>query len=87
MSNLKQKVSLSPEDAAALRALNDKMQGVQAWVSAVSQQGERRIAELTQEGRELWMRLGKTYEIDITKQNYDLDTDGESLVLKSARFV
>ena len=80
-------VTLDADDAKALRDLNDKIKGVQGWVTAVSQQGERRMAELAAEGREQWGKLQAKYKLDLKNVNYDLNEDGTLLVPQTARLV
>ena len=80
MSVLPQPIKLDNADAQRLRELNDKMEATRGFVQAVSAQAERRIAELTQEGREIWQDLAKKHNLDLARVNYNLNTDGDGLV-------
>lgn len=80
MNVLPQNVALDDSDAKRLRDLNDKMEATRGFVTAVSQQAERRIAELTQEGREIWTDLAKKHGLDLARVNYNLNESGDSLV-------
>lgn len=80
-------VKIAEADAKALRDLNDKIKGLQAWVAAISAQGERKMAELTAEGRAIWQRLAKEYDLDLKTVNYDLNDAGDTLVPQSIRLV
>lgn len=80
MSLLPQPIKLDDSDAKRLRDLNDKMEATRGFVTAVSQQAERRIAELTQEGRDIWQDLAKKHNLDLARVNYNLNTNGDGLV-------
>jgi len=73
-------VKLNKDHAARLKKLGDKKAAVDQFVRTVCQQGENRMAEIQQEGRDIWLDVAKTYDLDLNKVNYDLSDDGETLV-------
>ncbi len=74
------RVKLSKPEAAALRKLNDKKAGVEAFTRTIMQQGEARLAELQAEGRSVWEGIRVAHDLDLDNVNYNLDEDGETLI-------
>lgn len=73
-------VKLDEADAREMRKHNDQQIAVQQFVQAISQQGEQRIAQLQESGREMWMRIAKKYGIDLNRVDYAMNDDGDALV-------
>lgn len=84
-SILPQPIVLDEGDAKRLRNLNDKMQAINTFIKSVSEQGERRIAEVTEEGRSIWLDLGKKHNLDLQRVHYTLGADGTSIEPVSMR--
>lgn len=79
MLNLKP-VKLEPEDQAAMRNLTDKTQGVQRMIQMFVESGERRLAELQQEGRVIYEGLAGKYKLDLKHVNYIPSPDFKTLI-------
>jgi hypothetical protein len=77
---LPQKIKLDGDLAKRLKKLNDKQLGVQQFVQMVARQGEERVAELTAEGRSIWQDIAKRYALDLDRVQWNLDSDGETIV-------
>lgn len=81
------KVDISENDAAKLRALNDKLGAIQSWVGVVQAQAERRMAELQAEARDVWADIAIKHKLDLERVKYDLDKDGKAIIPISMRLV
>lgn len=73
-------VALSDGDAARMRDVNDKTAGVQRMVQMFVETGERRMAELQKQGREMFEEFAKTYNLDLKHVVYQPSPDGKNLV-------
>lgn len=81
-------IEISSEDAEKLRKLNAIRVGNAAFVEQMRQSGERRNAELVQQGAQLWTELATKYGLDVQNTGYDLAPDGSNkLVILQASFV
>lgn len=78
--NLPQRVKLDAADKKALKKMNDDTAAVQQFVATVQRQGEQRMSQLQDSGRETWMKLFKKYGMDHKSVSYDLSEDGDYLV-------
>ncbi len=67
------KITLTPELAARLKATGNKQQALQTNMKMVTEQWERRQAELLQEGQTTWAEIASKYNIDPRKVNYALE--------------
>ena len=74
------KVALTPEQAAAMRAHQDKVMGLQRAMAMFVENGERRGAQLQQEGRELYEGIAKVHGLDLERVQYVPSRDGNELV-------
>jgi hypothetical protein len=77
---LPQKIKLDGDLSKRLKKLNDKQLAIQQFVGLVTRQGEERIAELTAEGRQVWQDVAARYKIDLDRVQWNLDSDGETIV-------
>lgn len=77
---LPQPVTLTKAETAELAKIADKKAGLDSFVKTVVQQGESRLAELNAEGRGVWDRLSKVYNLDLKNINYAISDDGTKLV-------
>jgi hypothetical protein len=73
-------IILDAEDQAALRDLNDKTAGVQRMIQMFVESGERRMAQLQQQGRETFGRLAEKYGLDLKHVSYVPSDDGTKLI-------
>ena len=79
MNNYKP-IALSDADQARMRDLNDKTTGIRRMIDTFVSSGERRFAELQQEGREMFEDFAKTYDLDTKHVTYVPSPDGRFLV-------
>lgn len=84
-TTLPTEVKITPEQAKRFASLNDKQTAVQAWVKAVTEQGERRLEELAGEGRKLWQEVAADYKLDLEHVAYTIDETGTKLVPRQVR--
>lgn len=84
MLNLKP-VALDQGDQAKVRALNDATAGVQRMIQMFMESGERRMAQLQEQGRETFAELGKKYGLDLEHVAYVPSNDGTQLVPVTVR--
>ena len=84
-SEIPHTVDLDQADTKALKKLHDSQQAVSQFVDMVSKQGEMRLAQVQEEGRETWLKLAKKYNLDLDKAAYTLSNDGKQLVLTGVR--
>lgn len=85
-SEIPHTVDLDQADTKALKKLHDSQQSVAQFVDMVSKQGEMRLAQVQEEGRETWTKLAKKYNLDLDKAAYTLSNDGKQLVLTGVRY-
>jgi hypothetical protein len=80
-------IEISAGHADGLRKLNAMRIGNAGFVEQMRVAGERRNAELVQEGAKLWSELATTYNLDVEHVAYDLASDGSNkLVILQAQF-
>jgi len=85
-SEIQHTVALDPVDTKALKKLHDSQQGVAQFVDMVTKQGEMRLQQVQEEGRDIWAKIAKKYNLDLEKCAYTLSNDGTSLVLTGVRY-
>ena len=85
-SEIPHTVDLDHADTKALKKLNDSQVAVTQFVDMVSKQGEMRLAQVQEEGRETWTKLAKKYNLDLDRAAYTLSNDGKQLVLTGVRY-
>ena len=73
-------VVLTKAETSALAKIGDKKAAIDSFVKTVVTQGEARLAELNQEGREVWSKLAAAYDLDLTNVNYAISDDGTKLI-------
>lgn len=76
-------VVLDDADVARLASLTDKQQGVQRMIQMFVESGERRLAELQQEGRQTFTDFAEKYGLDLQHVQYVPSADGKKLVPKT----
>jgi len=86
-SDIKHTVELDDVDRKALKKLNDSQVAVTQFVDMVSKQGELRLSQVQDEGRQTWEKIAKKYDLDLEKCAYTLSNDGKQLVLTGVRYV
>ena len=85
-SDIKHTVELDDVDRKALKKLNDSQVAVTQFVDLVSKQGEARLSQVQEEGREVWQKIAKKYDLDLEKCAYTMSNDGKQLVLTGVRY-
>lgn len=73
------KVDLDPADAAALKNLAVQQEAVQEYMQTVTMQCQQRLAQVKDQGKNLWQRLAEKYKLDLETVSYGLARDGKSL--------
>jgi len=73
-------IELTKAETATLAKVGDKKAGIDNFVKTVVAQGETRLAELNVEGRDVWDKLAKTYDLDLKNVNYAISDDGTKLI-------
>jgi hypothetical protein len=80
LTSLPPTIDLSKAETANLAKIGDKKAAIDKFVKTVVEQGEARLAELNAEGREVWSKLAKAHNLDLTNVNYAISDDGTKLV-------
>lgn len=83
---IKHTVKLDKQDTAALKKLHDSQQAISQFVDMISKQGELRLSQVQDEGRQIWTKLAKKYDLDLERAAYTLSNDGTELVLTGVRY-
>lgn len=83
MTELPKTIKLDAADMAVLTKFSDKQAAVQATFSQFAVAGERRMQELQEEGKHLWVNLGAKYGFDPKRVQYDIEDD--QIVPKAVR--
>jgi len=73
-------IDLTKAETATLAKVADKKAAIDNFVKTVVSQGEARLAELNAEGRDVWDKLSKAYDLDLKNVNYAISDDGTKLV-------
>lgn len=85
--SLPEKVKLDAKDATALKQLGDKQRAVADFVQLISQQGEKRLAELQGQTNDFWTMAKNKYNLPLETVNYTLDNDGEHIIPISMKLI
>lgn len=75
-----QKVKLSKAEADTIKKLDSRKAAIDVFIKTIMSQGENRISELQQESMEVWRKLDKAHNLDLDHIQYNMDTDGLTLV-------
>ncbi len=78
IGGLPEKIKLSPKEVTSLTKITAKKQGLDQFVQTIMQQGEARLAELSQEQKDTWLAIGEAHGVDFNTVDYALE--GEHLV-------
>lgn len=79
-------ITLTPEQTAGLKKLNDAQQGMQNFMQSMLQAGETRATALQAQGRELFTEIAATHGLDMDNQTWVPSADNKTLVLVAERF-
>lgn len=77
-------ITIEPSDIALINAFNAKREGVASFVQNIMMAGEKRNADLIEEGRAMWTALAAKYGLDVQRVSYELR--GDKITPVAARF-
>lgn len=74
------RIALSAEHQALLQGIQTKQAALQAFVSYVTGEGQRRAEALFTENQAVWDQVAQDLGLDLKKVEYALSDDGKELV-------
>lgn len=78
-------IALLPEEAAAVRKLEDMRTANFATAEQFRQAIEQRNVALVSQGREIWGALAAKYKLDMQHVQYNLGPTGDKLVVTAVQ--
>lgn len=74
--NIPAPIKLTPEEIKMFQDLTSGDSALRQFIAMVSEQGERRAAQIQGQGKAAWAKMAEKYGIDIKNIMWDVTEDG-----------